>query len=48
MKIMLTVSTDQNTHILVVGGIQITENAVLNGPQTKRLRKRLLELDGCL
>jgi len=26
-----------------------TENAVLNGPQTERLRERLLELDGyCL
>jgi len=29
-----------------MGGLQITENAALNGPRTGRLRKRRLELEG--
>jgi len=47
MKVKLIVSADQNKHILVNGRIiQITENAVLNGPRTARLRNRILEVDG--
>jgi len=34
---MLTMSADQNTHILLNGVLQIMENAVLNGPRAGRL-----------
>jgi len=46
MEVTLTVSADQNTHVLVVEGLQITENAVLSTHRNGRLRKRVLELDG--
>jgi len=43
---MLLFSADQNTHILVDAGIQITENEVFNGARTGWLGKRFFEVDG--